>query len=178
METISEDFLEKYLKPHTGIPRSEAVKWALQVSKEFKQALPITYKAFVSSLVPIQNQHALLAQLAFELGMMMFDVYRTFYGGFLHAEREGLWDEMIEKIAEITRKSSKGMRIENTTEMIRRFVKQDSLIALCMLKVEAFVFIHPEAKPSYTEVFACLTVHAAQLNELVGLSNKKRGEVE
>ncbi|MCI0695171.1 hypothetical protein L0337_24575 [candidate division KSB1 bacterium] len=173
MEPITENFLEEYLRPQTRMPRAKAVKWTQQVSKEFEQAFPVIYKAYVSSLAPIQHQNPLFAQLAFELGMMMFDAYRAFYGGFLQVEREGLWDEMVKRMAQITPKASSGVGIAHATEIMRRFVKQDSLIALCMLKVEAFVYLHPEAKPSYTEVFACLTVLATVLNKLVELPKKE-----
>jgi len=172
METISEDFLEIYLKPQTGVPWVESLTRILQLSKEFRQTLPLTHKAYFAKLLAVAEQNQLLYQLAFELGGTMFDIYRRFYEGFSQPEQEGNWEKNSRKIRQLLQPQS-GMSEENAVENIRGFVQQDSLMALFMLKVEAFVFKYPETKPLRAAVFANLAVLAAQLNELVGLMKEK-----
>jgi len=175
MATISEDFLEAYLKPQTGVPWVESLTRILQLSKEFRQTLPLTHQAYFARLMAVAEQNQLLYQLAFELGGTMFDIYRRFYGGFSQPEQEGSWEKNTRKIQQLlqTPNSQRGMSEEKAVETIRGFVQQDSLIALFMLKVEAFIFKYPETKSLRAIVFADLAALAAQLNELVGLANEE-----
>jgi len=172
METISEDFLETYLKPQTGVPWVESLRRILQLSKDFRQTLPLTHKAYFARLMAVAEQNQLLYQLAFELGGTMFDIYRRFYGGFSQSEQEGSWEKSSQKVRQFLQPQS-GMSEEKAVENIRGFVQQDSLMALFMLKVEAFIFKYPETKSLRAIVFADLAALAAQLNELVGLANEE-----
>lgn len=103
MQTISEDFLETYLKPQPGVPWVETLTRILQLSKDFQETLPLTHKAYFARLMALSQQNQLLYQLAFELGGTMFDIYHKFYGGFWLPERKGLWDENNLKASKILR---------------------------------------------------------------------------
>jgi hypothetical protein len=175
MEPISKDFLEEYLKPHLLLSEKQNAQWSLEISKEFEQTLPMTFKAFNVSLALLLERSQEMNLLTLKLGMMMFDIYRRFYGGFAKPERESLWKEKNRELLQMTVACDpeSGVSEAQQADMLRGFVKQNTLMALFLLKIEAFVKSHPKGKPYFTEVFMHLAMLAAQLNELVGAPKKK-----
>jgi len=176
MEPITKDFLEEYLKPHLLLSEKQNAQWSLEISKEFEQTLPITYKAFNVSLALLIEQSQEMNLLALKLGIMMFDIYRRFYGGYAKPEREGLWEEKSREVLQMTLAwdPESGVSEAQQAEMMRGFVKQNMLMALLMLKVEAETKDNPRKERYFTTVFMHLSVLAAQLNELVGAPAPKK----
>jgi hypothetical protein len=176
MEPITKDFLEEYLKPHLLLSEEQNAQWSLEISKEFEQTLPMTFKAFNVSLALLLERSQEMNLLTLKLGMLMFDIYRRFYGGFAKPERESLWKEKNRELLQMTVACDpeSGVSEAKQADMLRGFVKQNTLMALFLLKVEAFVKGHPKGKPYFTEVFMYLAVLAAQLNELVGAPAPKK----
>jgi hypothetical protein len=175
MELISKDFLDDYLKPHLVLSKEQSMQWSFEISKEFEQTLPITYKTFTSGLSLLKKMSPEMTVLALELGMLMFDIYRRFYGGFAKPERKGLADEKCGEALQImmTWEPESGVSRAKQLELLHGFFKQSVLMGFFTLKIRDFTDEHPEEKPYLTAVLMHLAVLAAQLNILVGLAEEK-----
>jgi hypothetical protein len=175
METITKDFLDDYLQPHLVLSKEQSMQWSFEISREFEQTLPITHKAFTSGLSVLKKMSPEMTVLAFELGMLMFDIYRRFYGGFAKPEREGLADGKYGEALQImmTWEPESGVSRAKQLELLHGFFKQSMLMGFFTLKIRTFTDENLEEKPYLTAVLMHLAVLAAQLNTLVGLVEEK-----
>jgi hypothetical protein len=173
-ETIPEDFLKAYLEPQRHFTNAERLLWHARVESEFRQTLPRTCRAFAASLTVLQRQSKKLAHATQQLGNIMFDVYREFYGGFSQPERKGLWEENNRKATQIMRTLNPASKAsgEKVSKNMQAFARQNILLALFMYRVESIVEEHPEYELCLYEVYLRLVVLAAQLNTLVGLTTE------
>jgi hypothetical protein len=141
------------------------------MESEFRQTLPRTYRAFVASLAVLQRQSKKLAYATQQLGNIMFDTYREFYGGFVVPERKGLWEQNNRVATKIMRAFNPASKAsgEKVSKEMQAFARQNLLLAMLMYRVETIVDDRPEQVLGMYEVYSRLVVLAAQLNTLVGL---------
>jgi len=175
MELITREFLDDYLKPHRVFSKKLSSQWSFEIAKEFEQTLPITHKAFTSGPSLLKKMSPDMMVLTLELGMLMFDVYRRFYGGFAKPEREGMADEKCGDALQImmTWEPESGVSRAKQTELLHGFFKQSMLMGFFTLKIRNFTDENPKEKPYLTAGLMHLAVLAAQLNELVGAPKKE-----
>jgi len=145
------------------------------MESEFRQTLPRTFRAFAASLTVLQRQNKKLAEATQQLGNIMFDAYREFYGGFMAPERKGLWEESNRIAMKIMRTFNPASKAsgEKVSKEMQAFARQNLLLALLMYRVETIVEERPEQVLGMYEVYLRLVVLAAQLNTLVGLTKEK-----
>ena len=174
MELISKEFLEEYLKTkQIGLSESERKHLNRRLAKEFQKELPETYDCFLTTLSILKTRDSKMNSLAEQLGGLMFDMFRDFYGGFSQPERKGRYLELAREAVRITLtwEPESGVGQDEQTSITRNFIKQNLLMALLLLKVEAVTKGYPQGRPYFSQIFIHLSVLAAQLNELVGMAH-------
>jgi len=174
MKPIPKSFLEEYLKPFFDFSKTQREKWQARAKADFKKSLPQTFEAFLDGVRVLSGLDEPMAELAEEMGLFMFAIYRAYYGRFSRTEREDLWEEKTRKIIEIMLAEDTKNDVGDDTKkrQVRGYVKQNTLMAFLLAQMSLALRDYPEGESHYSQVFVILAILAAQLNELVGLSKK------
>lgn len=177
MQTIPGEFIDDYLLALRDLTEEQTRQRGLAILKKFEQTLPLTFKDFISAMPLLRKLSPGMADLEFNLGALMFELYRRFYGGFANPEREGLGDEKCREAVQImlTREPESGVSRAKQTELLHGFFQQSVLMGFVTLQLRNFTDEYPKEKPYLTAVLMHLAVLAAQLNTLVGLPEKDLG---
>ena len=175
MKPIPKSFLEEYLKPFGGFLKTQRAKWQARVKADFRKTLPQTFETFLDGVKALCRLDEPMAELAEEMGLFMFAIYRAYYGRFSRTEREELWEEKTRKIIEImlAEDTKNGVGDDTKKRQVRGYVKQNTLMGFLLAQMRLALRDYPEGESHYSQVFVILAILAAQLNELVGLVKEK-----